>query len=113
LRKLSGALFEKLKVCVTCVIDPFLGHWIVSLLYEVDETLCSHEPLKKRLVLSYILNIVIEVKDFISTFPFCNWVFLSLIVVKVLKSIDEEDKEVEELLLDLKGKLLPKGLLLS
>lgn len=84
----------------------------MCLLDEVDEALSSNEALKEGLILAHILHIVLKVEDFIGTAPFegCLVTWMSQLpweligfrrVVEVLKGVDQEDKEVKELLLNL------------
>jgi len=94
LRQLAGAFLEELELAL-CPAR-------VRLLNEIDEALCPNEPLKERLVLSHVLDVVIKVKDVVGAIALGGF-----LCVEVLKGIDQKDEEVEELLLYLQSEGLP------
>jgi hypothetical protein len=96
----------------------------MCLFNKVDETLGPYKALEERLVLPDVLDVVLEIKDLIGTVVLegitptlvgdlsCIVGFVCRIV-EVLEGIDQEDEEIEELLLHLQVKLLPKEILFS
>jgi hypothetical protein len=96
----------------------------MGLLNKVDETLGPYKALEERLVLPDVLDIVLEVKNLIGAVVLegitpakvrdlsCIVGFVCR-VVEVLEGIDQKDEEIEELLLHLQVKLLPKKILFS
>lgn len=132
LAELASAFFEEADAGIAEVALLL----VVGLFDEVDEGLGPHKLLKEALVLSHVLDVQVEVEDVIGR-PLSEESVRLLMLrkihyrcggcllicrggvidrlraccrrhVEVLKSIDEEDEEVEELLLHFEGEVVPE-----